>query len=77
MWMREERAPKKMLNTQMEGKRPTRRPRTTFIDQVRKDIQMRVITEVAMYENRQWENRDVWRFLRNSLQTSLETTQEL
>ena len=36
--MREERIPKKMLHTKMEGNRPGGRPRTRWIDQIRMDI---------------------------------------
>ena len=41
MRMREERKLKKMLLTKMEGKRPRELPRTRWIDQIRKDIEMR------------------------------------
>ena len=38
MQMREGRTPKK---TKMEGKQPRGRPRTKWIDQIKKDIEMR------------------------------------
>ena len=41
MQMRPRRIPKKMLNTKIEGERPTGGPKTTWIDQVRKDIEIR------------------------------------
>ena len=39
--MTEERIPEKMLPTKMEGKRPRERPRTKWIDEIGKDIEMR------------------------------------
>ena len=41
MKMRKERISKKMLHTKMVGKCPRGRPRTRWIDQNRKDIEMR------------------------------------
>ena len=41
MRMREERIPKKMLHTKMEEKQPRGRPRTRWLDQIRKDIELR------------------------------------
>ena len=41
MWMGKERIPKKMLHTKMEGKLSRGRPRTRWIYQIRKDIEMR------------------------------------
>ena len=66
MWMREERIPKKMLHTKMEGKRPRGRPRTRRIPKIRKDIDMRGENWQEIQENRKWENRDGWKFLCNS-----------
>ena len=58
MWMREERIPKNMLHTKMEGKRPRGRRKTTWIDQIRKDIEMRGENWEQIQENRKWEHRD-------------------
>ena len=41
MQMRDEMISKKMLNTKMEGKRPRGRPRTRWIGQIRKGIEIR------------------------------------
>ena len=41
MQIGQERIPKKMLHTKLEGKQPRGRPRNRWIDQVRKDIEMR------------------------------------
>ena len=74
MRMREERIPRKKLHRKMEGKRPRSRPRTRWIDRIRKDIEMRGENWEEMQENRKWENRGGWRFLCNSRSISLETT---
>ena len=42
MQIGEERIPKKLLHTKMEVKWPRGRPKTRWIDQIRKDIEMRV-----------------------------------
>ena len=63
IWMGEERILKKMLHTKMEGKPPRGRPRTRWIDQIRKDVEMRGENWEEILENRKWENRDGWRFL--------------
>ena len=41
MWMEEERIPKKKLHTKMEEKWPGGRTRTRWLDQIRKNIEMR------------------------------------
>jgi hypothetical protein len=41
MRVTEERIPKKMLHTKMKGKQPRERPRSRWIDQIRKDIEIR------------------------------------
>ena len=56
--LREERIPKKMLQTKMEGKRPRGRPRTRWMDLIRKDIKIRDENWKEMQENRKWENRN-------------------
>ena len=49
--MREERIPKKMLHIKIEGKQPRRKHRTRWIDQIRKDIEMRVENWEEIQEN--------------------------
>ena len=60
--MIEERILKKMLHTKMEGKQPRGRLRTSRIDQIRKDIEVRRENKEEIQENRKWENRDDWIF---------------
>ena len=77
MRIREERidVPKKMLHTKMEGIRPRGRPRTRWIDQIKKDIEMGGANlEEIQKKYLKWENRDASRFLSNSRPRSLETT---
>ena len=74
MWMEEERIPQKMLHTKMERKQPRGKPKTRWIDQIRKDIEMRGENWEEIQENRNWENRDGWRFLCNSQPIFLEMT---
>ena len=61
MGMGKERIPKKMLHIKIKGNRPREKPRTIWIDQIRKDIQMRGENWEEIQENRKWENRDGWR----------------
>ena len=56
--MEEERIPKKILHTEMEEKLPKGTPRTGWIDQIRKNIEMRGENWEETQENRKWENRD-------------------
>ena len=63
--MREERIFKKMLHIKMEETQG-RIPRSRWIDQIRKDIEMRAENWEDIQENRKWENREGWRFLCNS-----------
>ena len=58
MSMGEERIAKKMLHTKMGGKRPRRRPRTRWIDQIRMDLEMRGESWKEIQENKKWEIRD-------------------
>ena len=58
----------------MEGKQPRGIARTRWIDQIRKDIELRGKKWDKIQENRKWENRDGWRFLCNSRPISLEMT---
>ena len=54
-----------MVHTKIEGKMPRRKPRTRWIDQIRKDKKMREKNWEEIEENRKWENVDGWRFLCN------------
>jgi hypothetical protein len=49
---------KKMLHTKTKGKQPSGIPKTRWIDQIRKDIEMRGKKWKEIQENRKWENRD-------------------
>ena len=46
--------PEKMIHTKMEG--PRGRPRIRWIDQIRKDIEMRMENWEEILENRKWKN---------------------
>ena len=52
----------------------TKRFRTTWIDQIRRDMRGENWEEIQ--EDRKWENRDSWRFLCNSQPIPLETSKE-
>ena len=68
-----ERMPKKMLHKRMEVRRPRERPRTRWIEIIREDIEMR--GEIGkIYKKTKWDNRENWRFLRNSRSITLEIT---
>ena len=62
-----------MLNVKMVWKRTRGGPKTKWMDQIRKDIEMRGKNWEETQDNRKWENRDSWRFLCNSQPISLET----
>ena len=53
-----ERIFKKMLRTEMKGKLPRERPRTRWIDTIRKDIEIRGKKWEDIKESRNWGNRD-------------------
>ena len=76
MQTRDERIPKKILHTQMEGKRPTGSSRIRWIDQIRKDMEIRGENWEEIQDNRKWKNRGGWIFLCNSRPKSLEMTEE-
>ena len=65
-----------MLHRKIEGKLPRGRPRTRWLDQIRKDIEMRGENWEEIQESRKLENKGGWRFLSNSLPISVKTTQE-
>jgi hypothetical protein len=54
MHMKEERIPKKTLHTKMEGIKPRGRSKTRWIDQIRKDIEMRGENWEVIQESRKW-----------------------
>ena len=64
MRMEEERIPTKLLHTKMERKRP-RKTHDKWIDQIRKNLEIRGENQEEMQENRMWENRGGWRFFYN------------
>ena len=67
MQMREERILKKMLHRKIV-RLPTGRPRSRGIDQIRKDIEMRLGKWEAIQVNRKWEKERAGdRFLCNTL----------
>ena len=49
-----------ILHDNLTGKRPRGRPRTRWIDQIRKDIKIIGENWEEIKENRKWENRDGW-----------------
>ena len=59
MQLKEERISKKMLHTKIEGKQSRGRPRTRWIDQIRKDLEIRGENWKETQEN--MENRHLWR----------------
>ena len=66
--MREERIPKKMVHTKMEGKRTWGRSTTGKIDHIRNDLEIRGKNWEKIQENRKWENRDAghhWKRLKD------------
>jgi hypothetical protein len=61
VWTRfknEWRIPKKVLNMKVKGKRPRRRPRSGWEQQIRKDVTPR--EEVHGNKQELWEDRDAW-----------------
>jgi hypothetical protein len=69
MRMADERIPKKMLEMKLRERRPRGRPRTRWMDQVKRDMEKR---------GKKWtqvkQDRCRWRFRRNSRPKELETT---
>jgi hypothetical protein len=68
--MADERIPKKTLEMKLRG----RRPRTRWMDQVMRDVEKRGKKWMQVKQDREWEDRDRWRFLCNSQPTKLEKT---
>ena len=58
--------PKKMLHAKMEGKRPRGRPKSRWIDHIRKYTEMKGEKLGRNTKKRKCENRNDWRFLCNS-----------
>jgi hypothetical protein len=64
--MADERIPKKMLEMKLRGRRPRGRPRARWMDQVKRDMEKRGKKWTQVKQDRDWEDRDRWRFLCNS-----------
>ena len=63
MCIGKERIPKKMLHTKVEGKRPRGRPKSRWIDHIRKYTEMKGEKLGRNTKNRKWESTEGWRFL--------------
>jgi hypothetical protein len=59
---------------EVEGKKTKGRPRTRWMDQVMRDVEKRGKKWTQVKQDREWEDRDRWRFLCNSRPKKLETT---
>jgi hypothetical protein len=67
MRMAGERIPKKnMLAMKLRGRGPRGRPRTRWMDQVKRDMEKRGKKWMQVQQDREGEDRDRWRFLCNS-----------
>jgi hypothetical protein len=73
--MADERIPKRTLEMKLRGRRPRGRPRTRWTDQVMRDVKKRGKKWTQVKQDREWEDRDRWRFLCNSRPKKLETTE--
>jgi hypothetical protein len=72
--MTDERIPKRTLEMKLRGRRPRGRPRTRWRDQVMRDVEKRGKKWMQVKQDREWEDRDRWRFLCNSQPKKLEMT---
>jgi hypothetical protein len=74
MRMADERIPKRTLEMKLRGRRPKGRPRTRWMDQVMRDEEKKGKKWTQVKQDREWEDRDRWRFLCNSQPKKFETT---
>jgi hypothetical protein len=74
MCMVDERIPKRMLEMKLWGRRPRDRPRSRWMDQVKRDIEKRGKKWTQVKQDREWEDRNRRKFLCNSQPKELETT---
>jgi hypothetical protein len=74
MHMADERIEKKMLEMILRGKRPIGRLRTSWMDQIKTDMEKRGKKWTQVQQDREWEDRDRLRFLCNSPPKELEMT---
>jgi hypothetical protein len=58
MCMADERIPKKMLEMKSRGRRPRGRPRTRWMDQVKRDTENRGKKWTQVQQDRIWEDKD-------------------
>jgi hypothetical protein len=54
----DERIPKKMLEMKSRGRKPRGRPRTRWMDQVKRDMENRGKTWTQVQQDRIWEDKD-------------------
>jgi hypothetical protein len=64
--MADERIPRKMLEMKLRVRRPRGRPRTRWMDEVKREMEKRGKEWMQVIQDREWEDRDTWRFLCNS-----------
>jgi hypothetical protein len=74
MRVADDRIPKRTLEMKLRGRRPRGRPRTRWMDQVMRDVEKRGRKWTQVKQDREWEERDRWRFLCNSRPKKSETT---
>ena len=59
-----ERLPRRALEMRIKNsKRPLGRPRLRWIDQIRENLQERVVEWMTIMNEECWEDRDIWRRL--------------
>jgi hypothetical protein len=59
---------------EVEGKKTKRQAKTRWMDQVMRDVEKKGKKWTQVKHDREWEDRDRWRFLCNSRPKKLETT---